>query len=419
MILHKKPSKLYRCRDGSLSTHNRRGACVWHGGLRSGKAVKMGKGCGKKPNAGVQLIALEWVNIAHDWFQNRTKAYSERSVNNIVKAAQAGDFKWANLDAVTLWRNPKDEKLYVLSGHSRYEAFKRLCAVGLQAEGQGFCEIPAKVVDVDLKTAKRIALESNTLSTKETDLERAMFYRRQLEAGAAAGAVEETAKKLEGRNANTILAFSYLNPNGKTWAALQALATGQADSKNVIKSIGRWIGNARRKVPALTNSHEDELYRWMVTDKGYGSGKGQVNSERKFAERLASIINRRTTFGQLEERLNIQASITRSPVEQQYNAQLEEAKQAVTDRDKEYNETIRRLSAQDASDADVSRIIEPIERARRRARLQYQNLLAKRDQVREAARNQQSLFAGVGSTNSAFPWAGVALLAGLVYAGTR
>lgn len=317
MIILKKPKQLYRCRDGSLSTHNRPGACVWHGGLRPGKPVRLGKGCGTKVDAGVQLIALEWIHVAHEWFQNRTQAYSERSVNNIVLAAQAGEFKWANLDAVTLWRNPTDKKLYVLSGHSRHEAFKRACAAGLTAERQGFCEIPAKIVDVDLATAKRIALESNTLSTKETDLERAIFYRRQRFGGADAGAMQALAKRLEGRNANTILAFSYLNPDGRTWSALQALASGQADSKTVIKSVGRWIGNARQKYPALTNSHEDELYTWLIQQKGYGSSRGQVNSERKFAERLASIINRRSTFGVLSDRLNIQDSITRSPVEQQ------------------------------------------------------------------------------------------------------
>lgn len=419
MILRKQPKQLFRCRDGSLSTHNRRGACVWHGGLRSGKPVKLGKGCGAKPDAGVQLIPLNKVNIAHDWFQNRTTPYSERSVENIMNAVQSGEFKWANLDAVTLWRNPADDKLYVLSGHSRHEAFRRACAADLVADGQGFCELPAKIVDVDLATAKKIALESNTLSTKETDLERAIFYRRQRSAGADAGAMIALAKRLEGRNANAILAYSFLNPAGRTWSALQAMENGQADSKNVLKSIGRWVGNARMKYPQLTNSHEDELYTWLVTNKGYGNARGQVNSETKFAERLASIINRRTTFGDLEERLNIQESITRSPVEQQYNEQLEEVRQQIAALDKEYNDTIRRLSAQRATEADVTRITEPIERARRRARLQYQSLIAKGDQVREAARNQQSLFAGVGNTSPAFPWAGAALLAGLIYVGTR
>jgi hypothetical protein len=418
MILRKKPKELWRCRDGSLSTHNRRGACVWHGGLRAGKPVKLGKGCGNKVDAGVQLIPLGRVHVAHEWFQNRTHAYSERSVDNIVSAAQSGQFKWANLDAVTLWRNPQDDKLYVLSGHSRHEAFRRACAGGMTAEGQGFCEIPAKIVDVDLATAKKIALESNTLSTKETDLERAVFYRRQRSGGADAGAMLALAKRLEGRNANTILAFSYLNPAGRTWAALQALENGQADSKNVLKSIGRWIGKARIKYPQLTNSHEDELFTWLLIQKGYGTGRGQVNSETKFSDRLASIINRRTTFGQLEERLNIQENITRSPVEQQYNAQLEAAKQEVADRDKELKEKIRTLASRGATEAEVSRITAPIEVALRRARLQYQNLISKGDQVREAARNEISLFS-VGSTSHAFPWLGTAVLAGLVYAATR
>jgi hypothetical protein len=117
-----------------------------------------------------------------------------------------------------------------------------------------------------------------------------------------------------------------------------------------------------------------------------------VNSEKKFLDRLASIINKRTAFGVLEQSLNIQSAIQRSPVEQQYNRQLEEAKQEILQYDKELKEKIRMLSAQNASDDDISRITAPIERALRRARINYQGLVAKRGDVEAAARREATLF---------------------------
>lgn len=413
MILRKKPRILYPCNDGTYSTHKRRGACNWHKGLKSKKGMKLGPG-GTKP-AGVQLIPLKNIHVAHEWFQNRAAPYSLRSVQSITEAVATGNFRWENMDAITIWLNPADQRLYVLSGHSRHEAFIQLCNAGAKVAGRGFCSIPAKVFTGSLQAAKKIALESNTLSTKETDLERAVFYRRQREAGADAGALKVLAKRLEGRNWSTILGFSYLSPTGKTWRALDALASGQADSKAIINNVGRWIGNARKNIPQLTNLHEDELYDWLVTRKGYGSGSGQVNSETKFAQRLSSIINRRTTFGQLEERLNIQAAVQLSPVERQYNAQLAEAKTAITDIDKELKAKIKSLAAQGATSQDVARITAPLERSLRNARLAYQALTAKFDQVRAHARNEQTLF-GVGSTSQpSFLVPGLMLLAGVYW----
>jgi len=233
MILRKKPRILYPCNDGTFSTHKRRGACNWHNGLKSKKGVKLGPAGGKP--SGVELISLKKIHVAHDWFQNRAAPYSLRSVQSITNAVADGSFRWENMDAITVWLNPTDQRLYVLSGHSRHEAFIQACNAGAKVAGRGFCSIPAKVFTGPMDAAKKIALESNTLSTKETDLERAIFYRRKLQAGADAGALKKLAKRLEGRNWSRILAFSFLAQAGKTWRALEALANGQADSKTIIK----------------------------------------------------------------------------------------------------------------------------------------------------------------------------------------
>ena len=191
------PDQFFPCRDGTFSDHNRRNACSWHGGLRSDEPVSLETG----GYSGVVLVPLADIHINTGWFQNRQDHFSTRSVNNIVEAAHSGEFRWSNFDAVTLWRHPEDNLLYMLSGHSRLEAFSRLCAMGARAEGKDFCKIPAKIESgIDLEQAQRIALESNTLGTKETDLERAAYYRQiRLQEDANLSNLKKMAKRMEGQ----------------------------------------------------------------------------------------------------------------------------------------------------------------------------------------------------------------------------
>ena len=144
--------------------------------------------------------------------------------------------------------------------------------------------------------------------------------------------------------------------------------------------------------PALTDGHEDELYDWLVTAKGYGTNRGQISSEREFKTRLQSILNKRSTFGVLEERLNIQNNLSRSPIETQYDQQLSEALDQVKGLEKELKEKIRELSARGASESQIQEITKDLEAGLRRARINYQQLLQQKGQIREAVRNELNLF---------------------------
>ena len=392
------PNRFYRCNDGAYSDHNRKGACNWHGGLKSLKPVRTQKsGSGQRMKSGdVVNVPVQAISVRHEWFQGRATPYSIRSVENIFAAVRENKFRWVNMDPVTLWAAPGG-KLYMLSGHSRLEAFTQLCKANASAEGKSFCNIPAKIIaDITLEEAKKIALQSNTLSTKETPLERAAYYAQLRRNNVDPATIKAQAKRLEGRNYIAVLAYSYLSPTGKTLNALQALENGDADSNNIMTSVARWIGNARQSY-LLTNTHEDELYDWLITRRGYGSGTAQVSNEREFKSRLSSIINRRTTFGKLEERLNIQSFLQRSPVEQQYDQQLQAAKQAVLDAEKGLKSKIKELTNKGASENQIKRITEGLEAAVRRSRIEYQTLLSNKSKVAEAARNELSLFSALGA----------------------
>ena len=338
----------------------------------------------------IENLPIQSISIKREWFQNRATPYSERSVQNIVDAVNAGQFNWANFDAVTVWAAPEG-KIYMLSGHSRLEAFERLCKAGRQE----FCTIPAKITAVTFQEAKKIALESNTLSTKETVLERAEFWRKLRLEGTAASVIEEEAKRVEGANWTTIIAYSHLYPTGKTLDALSLLQSAEATSQNNIKTIAKWIGNAIKRYPQLTVSHENELFDWLVTGRGYGTRAGQFSKEVDFSTRLAAIINKRTAFGVLDERLNIQNNVTLSPVERQYNAQLDEAKERISDLEKQLREKQADLIKRGATDAQIIELTAPINAAIQKAKLDLRRLIDNREEVANYAKQEQNLFSNL------------------------
>lgn len=395
--------ELFECRDGTYSTSPN---CSWHKGPKTGIPVeftisrKGGKSQQQKfaekaanmLDAGVTLIPIGVIKENRAWFQNRASAFSDRSVNNIVNAAKTGKFLWVNFDPITVWPGPAG-KLYVLSGHSRLESFKRLCKLGVLADGRDFCHIPAKVAKgLSKEEARKVALESNTLSTKETDLERAQFYANMRAKGATKGEIQEKAKQLEGQNASKIVAFSYLNPGGKTMNALVLLDKGDQTSKSNMENIGRWIGNARKRFSQLTNLHEDELFVWLVNNKGYGTSKGQISNEREFKSRLESIINRRTEFGQLMERLNIASSVSKSPAEREYDAQMAELRSRLAKLKNQIKAKTVDLARKGAKDARIINIIQPLQARQTRLEAELKRLTLKKSDVLDAAKNEITLF---------------------------
>lgn len=388
------PGAFYECNNGTYTERNGKRACTWHGGLKSGEPIATGGG----GSSFVQDVPLSQIQSKPEWFQNRADAYSTRSVEAIVSAVLEGRFIWSNLDPIQLWKGPGGV-LYILSGHSRKEAFKRLADMGVEYQGRRFDTIPAKVeTGISLDEAKTVARQSNTLSTPETALERAAYYLRLRKTGDfTMRQLEDQAKRTEGRNANKVLAFSFLSTGGKTYNALQSLQNADAASFANIETVAQWIGNARKALPQLTNSHENELYDWLVQGGGYGTRPGQINSELAFKNELQKIIFKRTEFGVFNqnEPLNIQSARYALPAEAEFNAQVAELQRSIANAEKQKKEALRRY-AKDASPAQMAKILEPIEAVLRRDGQELQRLILKKAEILEAAKNQGSLFGIAG-----------------------
>lgn len=388
--------KLYECVDGSFSTSESSRGCSRHGGKKTGIPVAFGGGGSKLK---VKDVPLSEISTDKNMFQGREKDFSLRSVENIVSAVKSGAFVWANLDPVTLWKSTTG-KLYIISGHSRFEAFKRLSAENIKYDGEKFDSIPAKIlIAVPLEAAQRIALESNTLSTKETDLERAKYYRKLRQDGTKESALVDDIKKNEGKNWVNIYAYTFLSQTGKSIDALSKFGDKEDTSAQMTKSLVKWIGSGRKSFPELTNDHEDELYSWLFERKGYGTGPGSVSTEAEFKEALNSFVSKNTFFGKFDQEkpLNIMSLLQKSPAEAQYDEQINEAKKLVLDSEKNLKSKIKTLTDRGATKSEIQKIVEPFEAALRNQRVNLQKLLQKKTDVLEYSKNEKTLF-GVTET---------------------
>ena len=135
---------------------------------------------------GVKTIPLSDLYTDEKRFQNRKKL-NEEIVDNIVK-----NFKPTDLDPLVVWYDKKQDKTFVLAGHHRFEALKRL----------KHKTIPVKYANEDYPTeadAIRYAKEiSNANRTLEEPYERAAIYRKYREEGYPEKDINEKAA-LEGK----------------------------------------------------------------------------------------------------------------------------------------------------------------------------------------------------------------------------
>lgn len=338
-------------------------------------------------------------------FQNREDDYSQDSVDKIIKAVKKGDFNWAVFDAVTIWQNPDDGKFYVLSGHSRSEAFKRLAAQNATAGGKDFTRIPAKIFKGTLQEARQLALNSNTLSTKETNFERANYWRdvyeRELEKQggnrkAAENVVIAQIKETEGKNANSVFYISFLNKNGIFYDALRMLANAPTQDRERLQVVAEWVGHLRKDRPKLTNAHETELFNYLITEGNYNKA---VTNYADLLKRIDTAIIKNTDDGKFDpsKALNLKKNIVADTSERAYIEELARLKKIWDDAEATVKNKLAEWRNRQKYDTTITdkEILEKIEKYKQYATLakaDYYAFLQKKNQYINADKNQQSLF---------------------------
>lgn len=384
------PETFYPCNDGMYSTHDRRGACNYHKGLHSSK--KLVPVNQKKSNL-VQLVNLSDIYTNKKLFQNRKADYSIQTVDRILNAVNNGTFKIEVFDPIILWHNPSDSKLYILSGHSRVEAFRRLSKMGFDT----FDSIPAKIINTNEDNARKIAMESNALATREKETERALYYKELRESGVRRDEIENKAKELEGDNANRIIAYSYLSRNGRAFAALEALETGDEASKNIVKTIATWTGEAmRRYFLEFSTMHENEIFDWLKKS-AYGTGAGQISNKQDFFKRLEIAVSRNTTFNNFDKdsRLNLVNSTGKNSIETEYDLLVEKAKRELSIRKTERDNKLKEFTQRGATGEWLDKAMKAYNDSVTVAQRSLLDIMKRKGEVLEARKNQSELF-GLG-----------------------
>jgi hypothetical protein len=254
----------------------------------------------------VKTIAMKDLFTDEKRFQNRKKL-NEEIVDNIVK-----NFKPTDLDPLVVWYDKKQDKTFVLAGHHRFEALKRL----------KHKTVPVKYANEDYPTeadAIRYAKEiSNANRTLEEPYERAAIYRKYREEGYSEKDINEKAA-LEGKNRSYILNLSWLNSKGATMSTLVQFSQTQSKAdKNEAERIADWIGQARRNAPELTDAHEKEMFDFLTNKEA----SKRTTNKAKFLEYVRACYN---PFEPTEP-LNLARIKYQSEGEKQYDEEVEELK---------------------------------------------------------------------------------------------
>ena len=260
---------------------------------------------------GVKTIPLSDLYTDEKRFQNRKKL-NEEIVENIVN-----NFKPTDLDPLVVWYDKKQGKTFVLAGHHRFEALKRL----------KHKNVPVKFANDDYPTeadAIRYAKEiSNANRTLEEPYERAAIYRKYREEGYSEKEINDKAA-LEGKNRSYILNLSCLNPKGSTMNTLVQFSQTQSKAdKNEIERIADWIGQARRNAPELTDAHEKEMFDFLMNKEA----SKRTTTKVKFLEYVRACWNPFEPTAPL----NLARMKYQSEGEKQYDEEVERYKTLISD----------------------------------------------------------------------------------------
>lgn len=260
---------------------------------------------------GVKTIPLIDLYTDEKRFQNRKKL-NEEIVENIVN-----NFKPTDLDPLVVWYDKKQGKTFVLAGHHRFEALKRL----------KHKNVPVKFANDDYPTeadAIRYAKEiSNANRTLEEPYERAAIYRKYREEGYSEKEINDKAA-LEGKNRSYILNLSCLNPKGATMSTLVQFSQTQSKAdKNEAERVADWIGQARRNAPELTDAHEKEMFDFLMNKEA----SKRTTTKVKFLEYVRACWNPFEPTAPL----NLARMKYQSEGEKQYDEEVERYKTLISD----------------------------------------------------------------------------------------
>ena len=301
-------------------------------------------------DSNVMVLEVEDIVVDPERFQPRENAYSEETARTVAE-----DFDEQKMEPIRVWEDPEaGGDWHVLAGFSRLEGYKR----------RGEDTIPARPFEGTEKEAVRFAWEENEKGDALTATERAAYLRMLRETEELSlNELTEKAKDLYGRDARTILALSFLKPQGKAMQTLRQLKGNAAGDYNTAETMAVWVGKVRRYNRDLTDSHEREIYNFLL-DNFREAGKG-FTSAAGFREFVEEVKGRRSFMGEFDasEPLNFAEIVPKSPQQERIDELVREARAEFREAQKELEEERKKYIERGAEGADLQRALKPYQKA--------------------------------------------------------
>lgn len=228
----------------------------------------------KPDNLVAEEIAIGKIHTDTKRFQNRMDAFSEASANSVAENYDPNKF-----DPIVVWLDPKAKKLFVLSGHSRYEGMKRRNSKTISVRYFKGTEQEA------IQFAK---VEANRGATQETLIEDLAAYRLMRDGDDSRGIKKSTKGELQKifkGKVQKLEAYSYLAPGG---LFVNALSQATTSNYPYLERNAQWIGQLRKENAVLQNSSEDNIFHFFYSDK---TGKHLKLSKDEFFKLAQKRIN--------------------------------------------------------------------------------------------------------------------------------
>jgi hypothetical protein len=184
-------------------------------------------------------------------FQGRQSEFSEDSVQSIVNK---GAYDRSG-EPIVVWYDGALDKYIVISGHSRFEATRRLYEKG----DKSLQTIPVKEFIGDMDEAMDYAiLESNRGGTEEGIVSDIMAYRRAVESGKSKDFIKGVFKPES--KLHKLQKLYFLNPKGEF---IEWLGKESSQSFPYLERNAQWVGEIRSFLPQLSDLHEREIFDFI------------------------------------------------------------------------------------------------------------------------------------------------------------
>lgn len=272
-------------------------------------------------------VQLEAIQLAPEVFQGRQGEYAKETVNKIV--AEGYD---KSQEPIVLW-NSSEESNILISGHSRYEAAKRLFDLG----DLSLSAVPAKYfLGSEEEAVEYALLESNRSGTGEGLLSDILAYQRALELGKNKDYLKHFFKPEA--HLRLVAGLAPLNPNGYF---VQQLVSDAGKQFPYLKRNALWVGTIRKQEPRLSHAHEDELFFYL-----YPIEKGNVSRLKITKDEFFKAVDLKLSRIDFDPAmpLNLDEKVSSSAITNPIREQINELDREVEKLDKERRDKDQRIS---------------------------------------------------------------------------